>query len=297
MSRPENISSTEFKELYWFHYPHGEIERNRRTMKYSSVYRPKLADIYKEKGVETRQGKLRHCCNKATICWNTRTHEKLRVQTKQGFITYPYVGDNYFSGGLVVVATNHRDNHGAVKGPLKDHTFIRKQIMVLDKSGGFYGNLARYIMVLLSGETLDSKGSEIDKYWDDSKEAFNKIALVQGVKCNPRRGKKDQNQPTAQMWNNCPKYILPGELRILKPGIILILGITNHEKKLGSLKELGYEKIGEKNKNGVRYYSFGKSFHGKLIRQMDVYVANHPSHPVRSIGKICKDLLELRENH
>ena len=266
------------------------------TMKYPPMYKCQLTDVYKKRGVGT--DKLRYCCDKATSCWQTKTHDKLRVRRNEGFITYPYIGERYHTNGLVVIATNHRDIHGKLTGPLKDHRSICKEINGLDDGFYFYKNLARYVIVLLSNKIFNSDGTETKKYWDASKKALQKIALVQAVKCNPCRRKKDQNQPTSQMWNNCPKYILSDELRVLKPGIILILGITNHDKKLDSLKALGYDQEPQMDKkHSVRYYSFVKKSSKRLLgRHIDVYVANHPSHAGRSIDKICEDLLALRNN-
>ncbi len=241
------------------------------------------------------RGKLRRCCDNAKCCWLPNSDERLIIVRGQGYITYPYIGKNYRTGGMVVIAINHRDNHGyfnKLEGSLitsKDHRYVCSEINKHDddKVWYFYNHVAKYVEALMFGNVI---GDEDE--WDSYKEVFHKIALVQAIKCNPRGSNRPQEQPTTKMWNNCPQHILYKELEILKPGNILVLGKTNHPKVLQSLTKLKYYQIGKpiKRRSVFRY-----SYFKKPDKTITVYVANHPSHTGgKSIQSICKDLVQIR---
>jgi len=254
--------------------------------------------IYKT--LKVNKGKLRYCCENSKACWSPNTNEKLRIRYRQGFLTYPYIGEDYHTNGIVVICTNHRDNHHEDNNNTiyklykhkKDHRYICDILRKSAEPHVFYKNTAKYIKALLYDEIVQDTAN-----WDGYKDILKEIVLVQAIKCNPCRpsvSNKRQNQPTGQMWNNCPKHILLKELEKIKPRYILILGIDGHYKKLESLKALNYHQ-GKDNdeQHRVLYYSYLKSPDKKI----EVYVANHPSRPGRDIKSICKDLIELRLRH
>jgi len=250
--------------------------------------------------LKANKDKLRNCCDNNKICWSPNENKTLTIRRGQGFLTYPYIGEDYRTYGTVVIGTNHRDNHHIddyhamykLYKHKKDHRYICDILRKSEEPHVFYKNTAKYIKALRFGEIVQDTAN-----WNNYKDVLKEIVLVQAIKCNPCRPKVSnnrQNQPTGQMWNNCPKHILFKELEIIKPRYILILGIGGHQKKLESLKALNYYQGNDKDEqHSVLYYSYLKSPDKKI----DVYVANHPSWPGRKIESICNDLIELRSRH
>jgi hypothetical protein len=58
-------------------------------------------------------------------------------------------------------------------------------------------------------------------------EAFEFMAYTNQVKCSPhddQNSKNSRSEPTGAMWENCGKYVLAEELRLLNPRVIVVLG-------------------------------------------------------------------------
>ncbi|MBM3668352.1 MAG: hypothetical protein FJW90_12965, partial [Actinobacteria bacterium] len=61
-------------------------------------------------------------------------------------------------------------------------------------------------------------------------------ALLELVKCSPVG---DRSAPTEEMWNVCLGEFLVGELAVLQPRVLLVLGLSKSSERVSLLREVG----------------------------------------------------------
>ncbi|MFA5245468.1 MAG: hypothetical protein WC380_09210 [Pedobacter sp.] len=231
-------------------------------------YDKELIDYYREQKIYRKNPlRLDYYCTNAKLdakdnCWYLKSR-KLNPFKGYQRVTRPYVGKHYKTSRVLILGMNHRDNFDQkifdepsesqtesqnlvedLRDPNKYKYYseycslwyaskcikdrINKGEMGLCNSayGKTYAFMFTYAVILVG---MVCNFQEIKGDIETSKEQSiitDYIAWTQTVKCNPKEVRK-QN-PTVSMWKNCPCYVLQGELEILKPKYILVLGLTDN---------------------------------------------------------------------
>lgn len=187
----------------------------------------RLYRLYARKGLLPggRLAPLVDCCCNAPTCWAPALAARPPRRGDNGSIMLPWVGRRYRPGGVVVLAVNPNI------APEDDTDLLIEHGMTWEKhkvglehdarryeSSAFAFGAMRSAAALL--DVLDGF-SVRDREPHELVEALHRTARLQSVKCVPRR---NGSEPTNPMWENCPPLLLGGELDILKPALLLVLG-------------------------------------------------------------------------
>jgi Uracil DNA glycosylase superfamily len=93
-----------------------------------------------------------------------------------------------------------------------------------------------------------------------------RTARLQAIKCTPRR---DRSKPYPEMWEECPSFLLGGELDIVRPSVLLVLG----KQPRDVVAELdGFDPCPTRRAGLHRGVLHGDGW------QADVYALSHPTH-------------------
>lgn len=231
-------------------------------------------------------------CPNCDICWKTAKNRMPKPTDNFWTITKPWVGDKYQTKRILIVGENMNE-YGGYEGAVDLTNWAREQIengaIKTFKSKTYSGSFVFHRMASYATTILYHKKILVSKYnniWPNQKDvskAFEYIAFTNQIKCSPIGQKSEQ---TSEMWEKCGKFILKGEIRILEPEIIIILGTSDNFNNFNlrvmdspiSLKwngKIGFG-IGELNNKNT-----------------EIYVVPHPA----SFGGNSKEIiLDLKEH-
>ena len=180
---------------------------------------------------------------------------------------------------------NHNDNkpnsHSDEEEILQRAEEIREYGRIKEEAAQVYQCIAEYATTFLlrKGDIVKDNGVVTAKLLADVLENY--IVWIQTVKCNPPD--TENNVPHGTMWKNCPTYILKGELKILEPRHIIVLGLRKNGGNFNRIKtlfcqEMNYElkSIGfMKKEPKVERFSAADKISGNCVGILGV---PHPSH-------------------
>jgi len=172
-------------------------------------------------------------CPKCNSCWKNIQERK---PGNDGFwtVTRPWVGKKYSELKLLVIGINMNE-YGSYEGAINLIDWTKEEIgsgkikmFVSDTYKGtfLFHRMGSYITAFVE------KANLLNRTWkghypipNDIVYSLDYISYTNHIKCSPI-GKK--SKPTAQMWENCGKYILQKEIELLEPNKILVLGNSDN---------------------------------------------------------------------
>ncbi|MBK5218944.1 MAG: hypothetical protein JJE35_04045 [Thermoleophilia bacterium] len=222
----------------------------------------RLLSMYEAHGL-LRDGRARplyEACDACIDCWAGAVPKPPAWRAE---ISVPWIGSGYRESGICAIAINLNKY-----GPLGANWWIVRG-HIHDRLGkgsrrNFEFRVGQYLAAIrASQEGRWPIRGEIEpqlaaRGWED-------CAFFEAVKCSPESG---VSAPTGTMWENCPPRYVLDELEILRPRVVVAIGVGvgNWARRL-----LGVEDL-EVDRPGLRRGP------GRLAGEdVDVICLNHPS--------------------
>lgn len=201
----------------------------------------KLSGVYEEQRVlsSTSAPPLHKACDDRHACWRGLPEAARPKKAepwglpgdKPGSIIWPWIGERYRPGGVVLLTLNFRssDTEATVALEYLAAWHVRENLRAGRKrvpewnSTFAYGSLATAAAVIsgLEGQALKP---EPDPEWLYEISVMESVARVQLVKCTPVDTAVRRGSPTGAMCERCPPRFLWKELDVLRPSVLVVFG-------------------------------------------------------------------------
>lgn len=202
---------------------------------------------------------LFRACADCRSCWSG---DVPRPAPDKGEIAVPWIGPGYLESGICAVAINLNKYSplGANWWIVRGHIYDR---LGRGSRRNFEYRVGQYLAAIRkSQQGISVRSENLDPH--AGAQGWLDCAFLEAVKCSPDRG---VSRPTETMWANCPPRYLTDELAILKPRLILAIGVP-----VGRwIRELLTVRVSEESHGFVRGAG---SVSGKPV---EVICLNHPS--------------------
>lgn len=221
----------------------------------------RLLSMYEARGL-LRDGRalpLYEACDACAGCW---AGEVARPPAWRAEIAVPWIGSGYRRSAVCAIAINMNKY-----GPLGANWWIVRG-HIHDRLGkgsrrNFEFRVGQYLAAIrasqdgrpIEGEIVPALAA---RGWED-------CAFFEAIKCSPESG---VSAPTEAMWQNCPPRYLLDELEILRPRVVVAIGVRVGEwaRRLLAVQELAVDLPGLRRGQG------------RLADgEVDVICLNHPS--------------------
>ena len=221
------------------------------------------------------------CCRHGERCWR-------RAAQTPSIMHYrvPYVGPRYPTRRIALVGMNSRDD-GRIDAEFRTTTEVIGAFRrgSRDWGGPFHFRAASAVSMLAAAQD----GRELAERLPPPRVVDDLLgsARLQAVQCAP--GPEDSRRsPTSKMWRNCPSFLLAGQLEILEPRVIALLGVATHRsfQRLGPL-EVEWNSPWRQNGN-----AFARGFARIGPRRIPVFALSHPA----AAGRWTASLRTLRDS-
>lgn len=194
----------------------------------------RLSGIYEGEGVLTsrRAPALYRACPSAAECWDgaeERASDSAETPwsgDNDGSIFWPWVGESYRAGGVCLVGMNihHAGDWWSIN---VEYAIVAEQTPHLEQGRRRMpkGSMFAYrggASAMAALASLDGRDPAESPDPREVTPALERIARLQAVKCSPLRNKSN---PTRAMCACCPPRFLQRELAILRPRVIVGLGV------------------------------------------------------------------------
>jgi hypothetical protein len=203
-----------------------------------------LLDLYAEHNLfpQDRIRPLCVVCPNKDDCWARGRGSRRRSRDEDGAICLPWVGRDYGPQGVVTIGINPNisERNGRTDLLIEHAITWDWHIDGLDRglrankgSRFAYGAMrsAAGLLDLIDGKPIRDRDPRNDDDAQQLVHAVHRTARLQAIKCVPVR--KD-SEPLTAMWRNCPGFLLADELKLVRPGHLLVLG-TNAKNAVTSL--------------------------------------------------------------
>jgi len=202
-----------------------------------------LLKLYVERGVAravNAPGHLPTTCPRAVVCWKGVPDERRPAMGHPASeLSPPHIGDLFVASRVVVLLENLREYGGfdfAVQQATRGMRYLTRCAAVglargskvLFRGGGYAGSRVWHQALSYAACWLRSRGSMTFGMTAPGSvparavaETLRHVALAQHVKCSPIGARSEQ---TAGMWQECGRYVLAGELAVLAPKALLVVG-------------------------------------------------------------------------
>ncbi len=211
-----------------------------------------LRASYVAKGIVTAQSEalpLHTHCSSALACW-AKLGPELRPKAEVGGISLPWVGREYQPGGVLLVGINMNE-HGGLDAwgglirealaelPRKNRMYASEDYagsMFQQRAGWYAAVIFRHLGIEEFNDGRDvrdwnrqpSQNALICRAWE-------RLAATNQVKCSPVKSEATpRSRPTEEMWKNCAPMWLAIELEVLRPSVLLVLGIDRNLEQFRS---------------------------------------------------------------
>lgn len=166
---------------------------------------------------------LWEACPRCDECWRTDRGTKPRPMSAR----IPYVGPDYPAHRIAVVGINSRDDG-------RPESEIRTTARVIESLGAGrreYGprSYFHYRVACAVHNAYNSlHGRAVEERPDPTviRDSLRASARLQAVQCSPQS--TSRRTPTHAMVENCPEFLLRGQVEILAPRALLLLGLAAH---------------------------------------------------------------------
>ncbi len=215
--------------------------------------RAALLAQYVARGIVNENGEglpLHVHCPSAQSCWSTLGAQH-RPAAPFGGVSLPWIGPGYAPGGVLLVGINMNEHgglgawEGLIRGaladlPHKDRLYASDTYagsMFQQRAGWYAAVILRHLGVaefqdghpVLDWHHHPSRNTRICQAWE-------RLAATNQVKCSPLVSPETpKSRPTEGMWANCAPLWLALELEVLRPSVLLVLGLGENLTQLGRI--------------------------------------------------------------
>jgi len=202
-----------------------------------------LMKLYVERGLARAVDAPAHlptACPRAVVCWKGVPDERRPAMGHPASeLSPPHIGDLFVESRVVVLLENLREYGGfdfSVQEATRGMRYLTRCAAVglargskvLFRGGGYAGSRVWHQALSYAACWLRSRGSMTFGMTGPGSvpakavaESLKHVALAQHVKCSPIGARSEQ---TAGMWEECGRYVLAGELGVLAPKALLVVG-------------------------------------------------------------------------
>ncbi len=275
-----------------------------------SAFDPALVRLYQEKRLVTDLGTPAHlpsACERASVCWGGQPAERHPSPGQPAAaLSPPHIGADFAKGRLVVLLENLRNYGGWDLGPdpkvgmrflaASARAGFAQGHKVLFRGGAYSGTQVWHRAILYAATWL-----AIDRVADGDPttvtpealaRAMDLVAIAQHVKCSPVGGRSEQ---TPAMWAECGRHLLAGELSVLQPDRVIVVGAGDNARAVRDrvLPEL-------RSTLGTREVQLGRKRSRVTLErragpsgEVTVLFVPHPATPGGTSGRLLDGVREL----
>jgi hypothetical protein len=254
-------------------------------------------------------------CPRHDTCWRSEPPARVPPRGhKAAELSAPLIGPDFAKGRLVVILENLRDFGG---WDLDGHEKGMRWLVGLaridwtgkDGKGGrrrLFGNKETgqggtdvWAQAVSYAATWLSAAGLLAKAWPGDvvptkllAETLDQIAMVQHVKCSPLG---NRSRPSEEMWKACGRYVLRGELEILQPERLLVVGTEQNAEKMrtqilcGEPRGVDHRTV----KLGSRKMTLCRQRRDLLECPVDMVVVPHAASPGGTARKLVAEFRDL----
>jgi len=234
-------------------------------------------------------------CKFGDKCWAEAINRKPEDSIEQGRIYRPWVGSEYDNLKLLVIGINMNE-YGEYDAMYKlaetAADQIRRGYRRLFRNKNYKGStlwhrMGCYAAAIANEYRLFQFECMPDGYPapDAIIASYKYIAFTNHIKCSPR---DERSKPTDGMWQYCGGHVLLRELNILRPSIILILGISKNQWSsgimLGQSQNIAWQIVGA----GRSRISASNLLNDGI--RIKILAVPHPSAIGQNVPQIIKNL-------
>jgi hypothetical protein len=221
----------------------------------------RLLSLYEARGliVDGRAAPLYEVCDACAECWAGEIPRPLAWESE---IAVPWIGSGYRRSRVCAIAINLNKY-----GPLGANWWIVRG-HIHDRLGKgsrrtFEFRVGQYLAAIRASQERRAIIGEIEPAM--AAQGWEECAFFEAVKCSPESG---VSSPTAAMWGNCPPRYLLHELEILRPRVVVAIGVPVGEwvRRLLGVDKLHVDRPGLRRGRGLL-----------VGEEVDVICLNHPS--------------------
>jgi hypothetical protein len=271
-----------------------------------------LVALYVDRGVLTPDQRSLHLatnCPRSSTCWASEPATRVPPPASvAGELSAPWIGPQFATGRLVLVLENLRDFGG---WDLRDEAHKGMRYLarcargafargdrVLFRGNGYPGTRVWHQAISYAATWLSTLGTLRASWPGDTVsseglvETIDQIAMVQHVKCSPIG---ERSRASDAMWRECGRHLLQGELSILRPERVIVVGSNHNARAMrdqvlpGTARGLAEQhlRLGSKNTT-LRLEE--RTLDGRPVQ---VVVVKHPASPGGTSRKFFGALREL----
>ena len=180
------------------------------------------------------------CCTHSAECWSRLDGPEFR-STDRGGITLPWVGPDYEKSRVALMGLNLVKSGGLLDEisitASTIEAFAAGRMKVWDHTWFQYRSTAMLAAVLAALDGRPFEDGSDPPAPETLIESLLRTARIQAVKCSPWG--EGSSPPTPEMKRLCPKALMPTDLEILKPRVLLVV----HKDARGALWQLTGGKV------------------------------------------------------
>lgn len=210
---------------------------------------------------------LWQACRHADVCWRREAGEKPEPMLAR----LPFIGPQYPSKRIAVVAINSRDDglpDAEVRAAVQVVRRLRSGHRDYGRNSYFHYRVAAAVHAAVAsqaGAPPDDKPRP-----EDAADSLLASARLQAVQCSPIG--TSRRTPTPEMTDNCPEFLLRGQLELLAPDLLILLGHPAHRAIEAPKLEMHWETTWAQS---GRCFSRGRT--NLAGRPLTVCALSHPS--------------------
>ena len=227
-------------------YCHQEWDRDLAEYQCQNI-RNLLIDLYTEKGlIDSSNNAVPLCdtCIHSSECYKGFENRKPSLTHPEwSYLSVPWIGANYNKNKIAVLGINPNEDGGldqlyklidCAKGELSEGITKVNFGYVYENGKKYKGTflwhrMAAYTKVVRSalscekGDIYTEQSLMEMKNFDPKSisDEFDNMTYLNHIKCSPLG---ELSKPTNMMWENCGKHILLEELKIIRPGWLIVFG-------------------------------------------------------------------------
>ncbi len=208
-------------------------------------------------------------CRWAEDCWRADHGQRPPLMSAR----IPYVGPEYPSQRIAVVAINSRDT-GRAGDEIQATAGVVEWLAQGHRDYGARSFFHYRVASVVHTAIRSSAGETVEEMPDPpvAATALAASARLQAVQCSPQSSSR--RSPTSAMTRHCPEFLLRGQLEILAPRLLILLGAPAHRAiETPTTLDMAWNPTWAESE---RCFSRGQTqFEGQT---MTVLAFHHPSH-------------------
>lgn len=202
-------------------------------------YRHELTELYRKRNLT---GDLPTTCENRQQCWAACLGRADDHGSRMNQISLPFLGSKYHHGKVICLGINMNEYGGMdAMQELGNEACERVRQgwrRIRFKNSDYHGTFFWHRLPAYTVPFLAAQGLIKDEYdggyptSECTAAAFDYICVFNSVKCSPIG---DKSEPSAEMFQCCPRHILRHELALLAPKLLIVAGNGNNWRSVAAL--------------------------------------------------------------